>query len=154
VGIADVANVMLRERKTRLSVEKSSILPTAVTYGFTATWRMACVYWAQPVNVMKKITFILSLVSLSLTVTSASAKVQNEETDPVILPEFRIVSERYTEGEKSIRQNLAALAASAKRPAMRISTELPALSRVVHANQSHRDHATAAKSAARSQVRS
>jgi hypothetical protein len=115
---------------------------------------MACVYWAQPVNVMKKITFILSLVSLSLNVTSASAKVQNEETDTVILPEFRVVSERYTEGEKSIRENLAALAASAKRPAVRISTELPALGRVVHASQSHRDHAAAAKSAARSQVRS
>ena len=78
---------------------------------------------------MKKITFILSLVSISLTVISANAAVQNDN-DIVTLPEYRVSTPRYTAGEKSIQENLADFREQA-RPAVRVATELPALGTTV-----------------------
>lgn len=87
----------------------------------------ACSVGNKP-NVMKKISFILSLVSLSLTVTSASAAVQND-TETVRLPDYRVEAERYTEAEKTIEQNLATLRDQA-RPACRVRITLPDLGKV------------------------
>jgi len=77
---------------------------------------------------MKKITFILSLVSATLTVTAASAAVQNQE-DVVNLPAYKVTANRYTEAEKSIQHSLAALRHKAQ--PSKVSTELPSLNIVV-----------------------
>lgn len=77
---------------------------------------------------MKKSTFILSLVSLVLTVVPAQAEMLND-VEIVTLPEFRVSTSRYTEAEKSVRQSLANFSAST-RPASWIATELPSLGTV------------------------
>lgn len=71
---------------------------------------------------MNKITFILSLVSASLTVTAASAAVQNQD-EVVNLPAFAVSASRYTDAEKSVQHSLAALRDQA-RPAA-VTTTLP-----------------------------
>lgn len=79
---------------------------------------------------MNKITFILSLVSASLTVTaaSASAAVQNEN-EVVNLPSYSVTAPRYTEAEKAFADSLAELRAKAQ-PARTVRTELPSLNAV------------------------
>lgn len=77
---------------------------------------------------MKKITFILSLVSASLTVTAASASVQNQE-NVVQLPAYKVSASRYTEAEKSIQRSLASLRSKAQPSPM--ATALPSLNIVV-----------------------
>lgn len=72
---------------------------------------------------MKKITFLLALVS-ALTVT-ASAAMQNEY-EIVNLPAYKVTAPRYTEGEKAFASGLAELRAKAQ-PALAVRTELPSL---------------------------
>lgn len=74
---------------------------------------------------MNKITFILSLVSASLTVTAASAAVQNEN-EVVTLPAYQVTAPRYTEAEKALASSLAELRAKAQ-PTLAVRTELPSL---------------------------
>ncbi|WP_415910572.1 hypothetical protein [Oleiharenicola sp. Vm1] len=78
---------------------------------------------------MKKITFLLSLVSASLTVTAASAAVQNSNDNLVVLPAFTVTAARYTAAEKTIASNLAELRAKAQ-PAFAVRTELPSFNLV------------------------
>lgn len=75
---------------------------------------------------MKKITFILSLVSASLTVTAASAAVQNQNENVINLPAYTVIAPRYTEAEKTIAQSLEAFRNEAK-PAVAVRTALPSL---------------------------
>jgi hypothetical protein len=58
---------------------------------------------------MNKITFILSLVSLSLTVASASAAQNNNSNEIVQLPAFRVEASRFTPAERKIEDSLAEL---------------------------------------------
>lgn len=74
---------------------------------------------------MNKITFILSLVSASLTVTAASAAMQNEN-EVVTLPAYQVTAPRYTEAEKAVASSLAELRAKAQ-PALAVRAELPSL---------------------------
>jgi hypothetical protein len=74
---------------------------------------------------MNKITFILSLVSASLTVTAASAAMQNEN-EVVTLPSYNVTAARYTEAEKAIASSLAELRAKAQ-PTLAVRTDLPSL---------------------------
>jgi hypothetical protein len=60
---------------------------------------------------MNKITFILSLVSLSLTVASASAAQNNNSNDVVQLPVYRVEASRFTPAEQKIEDSLSELRA-------------------------------------------
>lgn len=93
---------------------------------------------------MKKITFLLSLVSLSLTVTSASAAVQTESETAVRLPTYRVEAPRYTAAEKSIEAGLTELRAQA-RSDRRVRTELPSLGTVAQAERAPEGRAIAAQ---------
>lgn len=101
---------------------------------------------------MKKITFILSLVSASLTVTAASAAVQNHNENVVDLPAYIVTAPRYTEAEKTIAQSLEAFRNQAK-PTVAVRTTLPSLNVIAQsAPQQERPVAVAIKTPA--QVRS
>ncbi|MBX3738055.1 MAG: hypothetical protein KF715_15280 [Candidatus Didemnitutus sp.] len=76
---------------------------------------------------MKKITFILSLVSV--TVTAASAAVQNQNENVINLPAYTVTAPRYTEAEKTIAQSLESFRNQAK-PAFAVRTALPSLNLV------------------------
>lgn len=102
---------------------------------------------------MNKITFILSLVSASLTVTAASAAVQNSN-EVVDLPAYTVKAARYTDAEKSIADSLAAFRASAQ-PTQTVRTELPSLNTVARQQPAQKaDRAIAATLAPRPQARS
>lgn len=74
---------------------------------------------------MKTITFILSLVSASLTVTAAAAATtEQNNNDVVTLPSYSVTAPRYTEAEKAFASSLAELRAKAQ-PALAVRTELP-----------------------------
>ncbi|MBI2513354.1 MAG: hypothetical protein HYV96_15355 [Opitutae bacterium] len=92
---------------------------------------------------MKTLTFLLSLVGASLTVTAASAAMQNENV--VDLPSYRVVAPRYTAAEKEIASSLAEFRAKAQ-PALAVRTELPSLNVVAkqHSDASH-ERSVAAK---------
>ena len=81
---------------------------------------------------MKKLSFLLSLVGASLTVTAASAAVQNQD-EVVNLPAYRVNVSRYTEAEKSVQRSLAALRAQAQPSA--VTTTLPSFNIVVQPTQ-------------------
>jgi len=78
---------------------------------------------------MKKITFLLSLVSLALTVTAASAATSDFTDNLYVMPAYKVSSPRYTPAEKAINASLAEFATQA-RANQAISTELPALGTV------------------------
>lgn len=104
---------------------------------------------------MKKITFILSLVSLSLTV-AASAAVQNDNQNDgnvYTLPAYRVASPRLTAAEKAIESSLAELRAQA-RHSLPVRTELPALGTVAQPTKADQGRSVAAKPVAPTQVRS
>ena len=65
---------------------------------------------------MNKITFILSLVSLTLTVAPASAAQNNNSNELVQLPAFRVEASRYTDAEQKIEDSLAELRQQAATP--------------------------------------
>lgn len=69
----------------------------------------------------------LSLVSLTLVVTAATAAVQNEDANTYVLPAYHVTSPRFTEAEKSIQRSLSEFASAATQVAPAIRTELPAL---------------------------
>lgn len=102
---------------------------------------------------MKKISF-LSLVSLTLAVTAATAAVQNEDTNLYVLPAYHVTSPRLTEAEKSIERSLSEFALAATQAAPAIRTELPALNTTAHraepAPTRNVAHATAPRDARRS----
>lgn len=75
---------------------------------------------------MKTLTFLLSLVGASLTVTAASAAVPNENENVVDLPAYRVTAPRYTAAEKEIASSLAELRAQAQ-STLAVRTELPSL---------------------------
>jgi hypothetical protein len=92
---------------------------------------------------MNKITFILSLVSASLTVTVASAAVQSQN-EVVTLPAYSVTAPRYTDAEKAVASSLAELRAKAQ-PALTVRTELPSLNTIAKqptATQDERSLAT------------
>jgi hypothetical protein len=62
---------------------------------------------------MKNNFIILSLVSLSLTVASASAAHINGSNDAYQLPTYRVDAPRYTDAEKAIKKSLDAVRATA-----------------------------------------
>ena len=104
---------------------------------------------------MKKITFILSLVSLSLTV-AASAAVQNNnqnEDGVYTLPAYKVSTPRLSAAEKAIEANLAELRAQA-RVAQPIRTELPSLGTVAKQAQPEKTRSVAAQAPVVTQVRS
>ena len=102
---------------------------------------------------MKKITFILSLVSAALTVTAASAAVQNEN-EIVNLPAFSVTAPRYTAGEKAVAESLAEFRAKAQ-PAATIRTELPSFNTVAEQQAAaQRERSFAAKFVTPTQPRS
>ncbi len=104
---------------------------------------------------MKKITFILSLVSLSLTV-AASAAVQNNnrnEDGVYTLPAYNVSTPRLSAAEKAIETNLAELRAQA-RVAQPIRTELPSLGTVAKQAQPEKNRSVAVQTAPATQVRS
>lgn len=79
-------------------------------------------------NIMKKITFILSLASFTLAVTSASAAMQGLSNQTLRLPNYTVEAERYTEAEKSIETSLNELRAKASdHHALQVHTALPSL---------------------------
>lgn len=92
---------------------------------------------------MKKITFILSLVSASLTVTAASAAVQNQN-EVIDLPAYTVKASRYTDAEKSIEQSLAAFRAQVK-PTSTVRAELPSLNTVAQKQAATSERSLAAK---------
>ncbi|MBA4138595.1 MAG: hypothetical protein C0518_14920 [Opitutus sp.] len=104
---------------------------------------------------MKKITFILSLVSLSLTVTASAAVQTNNQNDGNVyqMPAYRVASPRFTAAEKAIEGGLAELRAQA-RNAQPIRTELPALGTVAQPAKADQGRSVAAQPAAPTQVRS
>lgn len=76
---------------------------------------------------MKKITFILSLVSLSLSVIPASAAVQNNDSNDIVqLPAFRVEASRFTPAEQKVEDSLAELRGRAAKP-QAVSLEVPAI---------------------------
>ncbi|MBA3849127.1 MAG: hypothetical protein C0502_03925 [Opitutus sp.] len=104
---------------------------------------------------MKKITFVLSLVSLSLTV-AASAAVQHNyrNADGVYtLPAYKVSAPRLTAAEKAIEAGLSELRAQAN-VAPPIHTELPSLGKVARQAQPEKNRAVAAQPASVTQVRS
>lgn len=104
---------------------------------------------------MKKSTFILSLVSLTLTV-AASAAVQNNQqnVDGVYtLPTFKVSTARYTEAEKQIEANLAELRLQA-RVSQPIRTELPSLGMIAQPTKADVGRSVAAQHPAHVQARS
>lgn len=95
---------------------------------------------------MKKITFLLSLATLGLGLTSASAAVQGDEAT-VTLEAFTVSAERYTEGEKAIAASLAEFREQARATAKPVRTELPALHAVAGDAQPAAKQAVAAHTA-------
>lgn len=83
---------------------------------------------------MKKLTFLLTLASLALGLSSASAAVQSDETITT-LEAFTVSAERQTEGEKAIAASLAEFRAEARATVQPVRTELPALGTVVQRTQ-------------------
>lgn len=79
---------------------------------------------------MKTITFLLSLVGASLTVTAASAAVQNDNENIINLPAYRVTAPRYTTAEKAIASSLAEFRVKAAQPALAVRTELPSFNTV------------------------
>lgn len=78
---------------------------------------------------MKKITFLLSLASLSLGLHAAAATTPLDE--PVTtLAAFTVTAERHTDGEKAIAASLAEFRAEARAAAQPLRTELPSLGTV------------------------
>lgn len=78
---------------------------------------------------MKTITFLLSLAGASLTVTAASAAVQNDNENVLDLPAYRVTAPRYTAAEKEIARSLADFRAQAQ-PATAVRTELPSFNTI------------------------
>ena len=85
---------------------------------------------------MKKSTFLLSLVSLALTVTAASAATPDYTDNLYVMPAYNVSSPRYTPVEKAINASLADFAQQA-RVSPPVATALPALGTV--ANQAQPD---------------
>lgn len=104
---------------------------------------------------MKTITFLLSLVGASLTVTAASAAVPNDNENIIQLPAYRVTAPRYTAAEKTIAESLADLRAKAQ-PVCAVRTELPSFNTIAQRQAgSPSERAVAAKLApARVQTRS
>ncbi len=94
---------------------------------------------------MKNRTFTFVLVSLSLTV-AASAAVQNNASDReiVVLPDYRVSTDRLTAAEKSIETSLAEFRAQAANANL-LRTELPALGSVAKQAQPDQGRSLAAK---------
>lgn len=86
---------------------------------------------------MKKSTFFLSLVSLALTVTAASAATPDTTDNLYVMPAFEVSSPRYTPAEKAVNASLAEFANQA-RASQPVATELPALGTV--AKQAQPEH--------------
>lgn len=140
VGIADAA----RGRLTRFArdpplARKNSFRAAIGTYAATCNLAPRLrVVLATTDTKMKTITFLLSLVGASLTVTAASAAVQNDNENVIDLPAYRVTAPRYTAAEKAIASSLAEFSAKA-RPAFAVRTELPSLN-VVAKQQSAPQH--------------
>lgn len=95
---------------------------------------------------MKTITFLLSLVGASLTVTAASAAVQHDNENIIDLPAYRVTAPRYTAAEKAIASSLAEFRAKAAQPALAVRTELPSLNTIAQQQAgSPNERAVAAK---------
>ncbi len=83
---------------------------------------------------MKKLTFLLSLASLSLGLNAAAATTSLDE--PVTtLDAFTVTAERHTEGEKAIAASLAEFRAETRATAQPVRTELPSLGTVAQQAQ-------------------
>ena len=93
---------------------------------------------------MKKITFLLSLASLSFGLNAASAAIQSDDNVHT-LSSYNVSASRYTAAEKAINANLAELREQARVHAQPVRTELPSLGTVARQAQPEQSREIAAQ---------